>query len=381
MTNLSAESLLALATERVPGFLSLLEGLVIRESPSGDAPRIAHIADFLKGELEQRGGTVTRLGADALGEHLLTRFGDPDGPPLLVLGHMDTVHAVGTLERYPFRIEDWMVRGPGAYDMKAGIAMALHALDVVAAAGGAPRGELQLVISCDEEIGSPSSRTLIEGLARDARAALVLEPCVPGGAMKVARKGTAWYRLTVHGHPAHAGIEPEKGASAVHELARLTMRLLELGDAKAGSTVNVGVVTGGTRGNVVAAEASATIDVRFWKIEEAERIDREVRALHPEDPRCTIELGGGIDRPPLESTPASERLAEVAQRAAQQLGMKLGRGSTGGGSDGNLTSGVGCPTLDGLGPDGGGAHTLDEHVLTADIARRIALMAMLLTEL
>jgi glutamate carboxypeptidase len=186
-----------------------------------------------------------------------------------------------------------------------------------------------------------------------------------------------WYRLTVRGRPAHAGIEPDAGASAVHELAGVTLRLLEFADRAAGTTVNVGVVSGGTRANVVAEEASAQLDVRFWTREEAERLDAAVRALAPTDPRCTLEVQGGIDRMPLEQTPASDLLFEVAKEEAERLGFELERTGTGGASDGNLTSGVGCPTLDGLGPDGGGAHTLDEHVLVADIARRIALLAAL----
>jgi glutamate carboxypeptidase len=365
------------AAERVREFLALLQALVERESPSGDVVRNRQIVALLADEMARRGAVVERYAGDGYGENLVARFpgASSDERPLLVLGHMDTVHPAGTLARFPFRIDGDVVRGPGAYDMKAGLAAALEALSLLAEEGARPRTELCLLVTCDEEVGSPTSRTLIETLAREARAALVLEPSAPGGRVKSRRKGVGWYDLNVRGRPAHAGIEPEAGASAIHEMARLTLELLRLGDGEAGTTLNVGVVSGGTRANVVAEEATARLDVRFWTAEEAERVDRAVRALVCEDPRCTLEVGGGIDRPPLEQTPESDRLFELARAEATRLGFALERAGTGGGSDGNLTSGVGCPTLDGLGPDGGGAHTLDERVLLADIPRRIALLA------
>jgi glutamate carboxypeptidase len=294
---------------------------------------------------------------------------------------MDTVHPVGTLERYPYRVDEGRVRGPGSYDMKGGLAVALEALSLLASRGELPRSDVTLLVTCDEEEGSNSSRDLIAELARSASAALVLEPSAPGGRVKSRRKGISWYMIKVHGRAAHSGIEPEAGASAVHELARQTLRLLALGDSAAGTTVNVGVVGGGTRSNVVAEEAWAQMDVRFWTREEALRVDAAVRALRPEDPRCRIDLEGGIDRMPLEQTEASDHLFRVASEEASRLGFQLERTGTGGGSDGNLTSAVGCPTLDGLGPDGGGAHTLDEHILLADIPRRIALLAGLFRRL
>jgi glutamate carboxypeptidase len=365
------------ADERVPDFLALLEALVVRESPSGDVERNRRVAELLQGEMERRGATVERHHGAGFGDHLLGRVaGEASGErPLLVVGHMDTVHPAGTLERYPFRIDGDRVRGPGTYDMKAGLATALEALSLLAAAGTRPRTDVCLLVTCDEEVGSTTSRGLIESKAREARATLVIEPSAPGGKVKSRRKGVGWYDLTVRGRPAHAGIEPEAGASAVHEMARLTLELLQLADRDAGTTLNVGVTSGGTRANVVAEVARARLDVRFWTREEAERVDRALRTIACEDPRCTLEVGGGIDRLPLEQTPESDRLFEAAKREAAALNFTLERAGTGGGSDGNLTSGVGCPTLDGLGPDGGGAHTLDEHVLLADIPRRIALLA------
>jgi glutamate carboxypeptidase len=374
---------LASAAERLETYLSLLDGLVTRESPTGDVERIGRVAGFLAEEMERRGARVERHPVEGVGVHLVGRWegGAPDGGPLLLVGHMDTVHPVGTLERYPYRVDEGRVRGPGSYDMKGGLAVALEALSLLASRGELPRSDVTLLVTCDEEEGSSSSRDLIAELARSASAALVLEPSAPGGRVKSRRKGISWYMIKVHGRAAHSGIEPEAGASAVHELARQTLRLLALGDSVAGTTVNVGVVGGGTRSNVVAEEAWAQMDVRFWTREEALRVDAAVRALRPEDPRCRIDLEGGIDRMPLEQTEASDHLFRVASEEASRLGFQLERTGTGGGSDGNLTSAVGCPTLDGLGPDGGGAHTLDEHILLADIPRRIALLAGLFRRL
>ena len=335
------------------------------------------LASFLSAELRRRGASLAREPAPGFGEHLVARLGEEVSGGLLLVGHMDTVHARGTLARSPFAVEGERVRGPGTYDMKGGLATVLVALDLLREAGE-PLGGVTLLVTCDEEVGSPTSRTLIERLAREARAAIVLEPCVPGGAAKVRRKGVSGYRVRVEGRPAHAGIEPDRGASAVHELARWTLEALGLEDREAGTRLNVGVVRGGTRSNVVAAEAVAELDVRFWTREEAERVDRGLRRLAAADDRCRIDLEGGVNRWPLERTAESQALYERARAIAEGLGFALGAGSTGGASDGNLTSGVGCPTLDGLGPDGGGAHAADEHILLADVPRRIALVAELL---
>jgi glutamate carboxypeptidase len=371
------------AQARVPAYLALLQDLVTRESPSRDETRCRQLADYLAHELRRVGAKVERHPAPGFGEHLEAHVlgAEQSERPLLVVGHLDTVHAVGTLERNPCRVDSDRIWGPGSYDMKAGIAAAIEALGLLATGGRRPQSDVTLLITCDEEIGSTTSRALIEEKARQARAALVLEPSAPGGKVKASRKGVAVYDLHVRGRPAHAGIEPDAGASAIHELARLTLRLLTLSDKETGTTVNVGVVQGGTRSNVVAEEARAQVDVRFWTSEEAARVDAAVRGLRLEDPRCVLEVGGGIDRPPLERTPESDRLFERAREAGAAAGLTLERTGTGGASDGNLTSGVGCPTLDGLGPDGGGAHTLDEHVLLSDVPRRVALLAALFARL
>lgn len=365
-------------------YLDLLSRLVEIESPSGDASRVRAVADVVVAEAEALGGRVERIGAGDLGEHLSVRFfADAEAPrePLLVMTHMDTVHPVGTLERIPFRSEAGRLRGPGVYDMKGGIAAALEAVKRMKEEDIRPTGPLHLLVTCDEEIGSRSSRALIEDSARAARATLVLEPCVPGGLAKTARKGVAGYDITVHGRPAHAGIEPEAGASAVHELARFINHVVGLANPEIGTTVNVGTVSGGTASNVVAERAAAVVDVRFWTRDEADRMDAAIRAFQPADPRVTIDVEGGINRYALEETDASRLLFEAAQQEAEKIGFALRAGRTGGASDGNFASAVGCPTLDGLGPDGGGAHSMDEHVLLEPLPARLDLITRLMAVL
>jgi glutamate carboxypeptidase len=257
----------------------------------------------------------------------------------------------------------------------------LTALDLLAAQRLVPERDVLFLVTSDEEIGSHTSRALLERHARAARGALVLEPCVPGGAVKTRRKGVGEFRLTVTGVAAHAGVAPQEGASAIHELMGLLERVRALADPAQGTTVNVGVIGGGTRSNVVAEHAHADVDVRVWSAAEAERLTRAIAGLSVSDPRCSLEVGGGVNRGPLERTEASVRLYQVAHEVAAAQGWELGEGSTGGASDGNLISAAGCPTLDGLGPDGGGAHSMDEHVWLADIAPRIALLAGLLLRL
>ena len=372
------------AERRAAEFVELLRALVTTESPTGDEAANLAVADILQEAVVRAGGSVERFPAPGFGVHLVGRFrgtGNNGRPPLLVVGHMDTVHPVGTLARLPFAAKDGRLHGPGIYDMKSGVTASLVALRALADGNGGPGSDVSLLITCDEEWGSPRSRELIESEARRSRAALVVEPSVPGGGVKSRRKGVSAYVLHVGGKAAHAGIEPEAGASAVHEMARQICRICDLADMAAGTTVGVGVVSGGTTENVVADYARCTIDVRFWTADEAERVDAALRESKAFDDRCTLKLDGGINRGPLEKTPESSRLLEQAREFAAELGFELGEGETGGGSDGNITSAVGCPTLDGLGPDGGGAHTLDEHVLLGDIPRRIALMAALLERL
>jgi len=378
----TGEDLLVLrgrANEFVDPCLRMLEALVTVESPSADVDRNLMVAAGLQRELELRGASVERHPGPGYGEHLVARVEGKSGPgpPLLVVGHMDTVWVVGTLARMPFAIEasNDRVCGPGTYDMKGGLAVAITALDLLSLVGCRPAGDLLFLITCDEELGSPTSRELIEEHARRARGALVLEPPVPGGAAKTRRKGAGWFRVNVRGRSAHAGIEPEAGASAVHELIRILEDIRLLADSDKGTTLNVGVIQGGMRANVVAELAHADVDLRFWDAAEADRVEWALRSMRVADPRCALAIEGGVNRGALEVTEASAELFARAREVAAAQGWDLAEGSTGGASDGNLSSAAGCPTLDGLGPDGGGAHSLDEHVRLSDIAPRIAFLA------
>ena len=356
--------------------LAALERLVGAESPSPDKARCDACADEVAALFAQRAGAhVTRHQRSERGDHLEIRVG-AGTKPILLLCHHDTVWPAGTIARLPFRVDGNRVTGPGGYDMKAGIVEAAFALE------GARLARPVIVLSTsDEEIGSNSSRALIEERAREAEAVLVLEPAASGGALKTARKGIADFILEVDGRAAHAGVEPEKGVSAIEEMARQVLALKALADPSRGTTINVGVLTAGTRPNVVPAHARAEIDIRFSSAAEAERIVEAVRALLPVAEGARLRIDGGLDRPPMERGPGTVRLAALAQRLARDLGFKLDETSTGGGSDGNLTAAIGIPTLDGLGPDGGGAHADSEHLLITSWLQRTELLGRLLEAL
>lgn len=388
-----ADDVLADARELQPRLHELIRRLVEVESPTGDVEANQRVADIFQWALEARGMTVARRPAPGYGEHLVARLPAgaspepnrrggadeaPDPRPVLVLGHMDTVHPLGTLGTLPFEQRGDTLRGPGVFDMKGGWACFLAALDLLAARGSGPSAPLLVLVTADEEVGSPTSRSLIEEAGRSCRACLVLEPSLPGGAVKLRRKGTGEGVLTVTGKAAHAGIEPEAGASAIHEMARQILAVLALADPEKETHVNVGLVRGGTGANVVAARAEASVDFRFWTREEAERLEAGMAALAAVDPGCTVRLEGGVNRLALEPSPGSEAMYALARTLVEEMGMELGAGGTGGASDGNLTAAVGCPTLDGLGPEGGGAHSRDEHILVDRLPHRVALLARLL---
>jgi glutamate carboxypeptidase len=297
---------------------------------------------------------------------------------VLILGHYDTVWEVGTLDRRPVRRDGDRLYGPGVFDMKAGLAIGMLALRAIAETPSAWPGRVSFLITSDEETGAATSRSVIEDEALRSQAVLVLEPSLPGGALKTSRKGCGEFVLRVSGNPAHAGIEPERGASAISELARQIPRIEALQDAAAGTTVNVGVVRGGSRTNVIPESAEAAIDVRVASAGEAARVAGALRALTPVDARTRLAVSGGIDRPPMERSAGVAALFAHAKAVAADLGRTLGEGGTGGGSDGNLTAASGVPTLDGLGAVGGGAHAADEHVTIADLPWRAALIAGLL---
>ena len=369
--------------------LESLEKLVRAESPSLDKALCDACAEEVADLFIQRtGGRMVWHRNSERGDVLEVRIargegsadpgeaGDRGRRGILVLCHHDTVWDAGTIERLPFRVEGDRVTGPGCYDMKAGIVQTAFALE-----GARPRLPVTVLSTPDEEIGSGVSRPLIEDRARQSVAVLVLEPATSGGAIKTARKGIADYAIRVHGRAAHAGVEPEKGLSAIEELARVVLRLKALADRSMGTTINVGVVRGGTRPNVVAAFAEAEVDVRFAVRSEMERVLPAIQGLKPELDGVRIEVEGGLDRPPMERSEGVARLARLAQQLARELGFELRESSTGGGSDGNFTAALGVPTLDGLGPDGGGAHADSEHLLVSSWIQRTQLLQRLLERL
>jgi glutamate carboxypeptidase len=360
--------------------MTALARLVEHESPSGDKGALDALARVLAERLGARGGDVAVLANARGGDHVVARYGGAarSAAPALVLGHFDTVWPQGTLSGRPVRVEDGRGFGPGIFDMKAGLVVFEFAVGAVRALGiSLPRPVVALFTS-DEEIGSPSSRPLIEDHARRSAYALVLEPPLAGGRLKTARKGVGRFTLAIEGRAAHAGVEPENGVSAVFELARQVLHLHDLADPAAGTTLNIGVVQGGTTPNVVAARATAEVDVRAGTRAEALRIDEAIRALRPITPGARVRVSGGFNRPPMERSAAIAALFRQAQRIGRALGLELDEGATGGGSDGNFTAALGVPTLDGLGAAGAGAHAEDEHIVIASLPERAALLAALL---
>jgi glutamate carboxypeptidase len=360
--------------------LETVETLVRLESPTTDKAAVDRCGVELAARLEAIGGRVTRLTRPHRGDHLLAEFGC-GASQILLLGHFDTVWPIGQLDRMPVAQADGRLHGPGVFDMKAGIALGMLATRALVQTSTPLSRRIVMLWTTDEEIGSESSRAAIEDEARRSDAVLVLEPSLPGGALKTARKGCGGYEVIVRGIAAHAGIEPQKGASAVQELAHQILRINGFQDLARGVSVNVVQVSGGVRSNVIPDEARAIVDVRFPDAAAAADIDMALKNLAPVDARTTIECRGGIDRPPLERTASVVRLYERAQDVARALGQELHEGSTGGGSDGNFTAALGVPTLDGLGAIGDGAHALHEYVDVDTLPDRAALVAGLMVSL
>lgn len=354
--------------------LALLRDLVEIESPTG-SPGVRAVSERVAAELVALGGVAA---FDEAG-HLRVDFAG-EGAPLVLLAHSDTVWREGTLARLPFRVDGPRAHGPGAYDMKAGLVAIVEALHLARAAGAPPHRALRVLVTADEEVGSVSAHPAIAAAAAGAAAALVLEPCLPGGGVKTWRKGIGRFRLTVHGRAAHAGTQPSPGVSAIEELAHQVVRLHALGDIATGVSVNVGVVSGGTAENVIAERAEALIDVRIARHDQMAPVESSLRALAPVHRDARHELAGDWTRPPLEASAGSELLFAAAARHARDLGFALQQGGSGGGSDGNLIGALGVPVLDGLGPDGAGAHAEHEHVLLDSIPQRAALLARLLAD-
>ncbi|MGH7465592.1 MAG: M20 family metallopeptidase, partial [Longimicrobiales bacterium] len=359
--------------------LDTIAALVAAESPTHDKAAVDACGRALQERLERSGARVTRIPQHACGDQLKAEWGAGDRQ-LLILGHFDTVWDVGQLAVMPLREDDGRLHGPGVFDMKAGISLGIQAVRAMNATRRLA-ARVVMLLTTDEETGSDHSRALIEEEARRSAAVLVLEPSLPGGAAKTSRKGCGEYELIVHGIAAHAGIDPLKGASAIRELARQILRIEDIQDLDNGISLNAGIISGGTRGNVVPDLARAVIDVRVPTMTDAAAVDARLRALSPELPGTSLEWRGSIDRPPLERSDDVIRLYQVARQVAAELGHPLGEGGTGGGSDGNFTAALGIPTLDGLGATGDGAHALHEHVVIADLPWRAALVAGLLARL
>jgi len=342
-----------------PWLLETIEALVRLESPSTDKAAVDRCGAELARRLTAAGGRVERVPQVERGDHVRAVF--PGGPTqVLVLGHYDTVWPVGQIERMPLVERDGRLHGPGIFDMKSGIAVAILAARAMRGTPRATPPTIVMLWTTDEEIGSATSRALIE---REARAS---------------RKGCGEFELVVHGISAHAGLDPGTGASAIHELARQIIAIEAIQDLPRGISVNVGVIAGGSRANVVAAEARATIDVRVPAMADVARVESALAGLSPELRGTRLELRGGVDRPPLERSDRVVRLYELAKGIAADLGRTLGEGGAGGGSDGNFTAAAGVPTLDGLGPAGDGAHAAHEHVIVDDLAWRAALVCELI---
>lgn len=387
MTRDAAHRLRDYFQQRRRDVLALVRELVERESPSGDGAGSREVVRLLESEARRIGvvHTVELIPApDDYGQHLRVSAFDGDAGAngtTLILGHTDTVHPRGTLRQRPWREEDGRIYGPGIFDMKAACAVALEALRALSAEALVPSRPVVLLLTCDEETGSESGRALVEEEARRAASVLVLEPPAPVRRVKTERKGTAHFTLAVEGRAAHAGLEPEKGVSAVLELARQIERLHAMNAPERGTTVNVGVIRGGTQSNVVPAGASAEIDVRFSTNSEAERISQAIASLRPFDERVKLDVRGGINRPPLERSAAVAELYARAREVAALLDYELGEASVGGASDGNFAAAVGAAVLDGLGIEGDGAHAAHEHIVAQDIVGRGTLLAALIASL
>ena len=351
------------------------------ESPSDDKASTDRFADFLSEFVRGRINChIEVLEQPGYGNHVRAAIGPAgSGKPIVLLGHFDTVWPLGTLAGMPFRVDAGRAYGPGAFDMKSGLVMGIEALSALQRLDmlTAP---IVFLFTSDEELGSPSSREHIEREARHSRATLVLEPAA-GRSLKTSRKGVGFFRVQVDGLAAHAGSNPELGVSAIEEMARLILDLHSLNDTSTGTTVNVGVLRGGTRPNVTAASATADVDLRIRTADEARRLEETILGLQAHNPKARVTVTGGINRPPMERTPGVAAMYELATKAAAGIGLEVSEASVGGGSDANFVTPLGVPVMDGLGGVGDGAHATNEHVLVESLTTRSALIAALIREL
>ena len=356
--------------------IQLLRGLVEMESPTFEKALVDDVGRFLVAHFQKLGFAIRTFPQAERGDHFLATRGE--GSQVLVLLHFDTIWSRGDVAQRPFRIEDGRAYGPGAFDMKGGIAILSAALEGMAALGQRVQGRLAILCTSDEEVGSGTSRPLIERLGRESRCVLVPEPAPEPNAVITSRKGVGNSFVTIHGRAAHAGRDHAKGVSALVEAAHHILFLQGRTDYGRGTTVNVGYARGGTRVNVVPDRIELGVDFRFTTGEEGERVAAVIPGLRPVNPAARLEVSGGVNRPPLERAQGVFGLLETAKAGARDLGLELRECSTGGGSDGNFTAALGIPTLDGLGVAGDGAHALHEHVLIEELPRRAALLGNLL---
>jgi glutamate carboxypeptidase len=382
-TVVSAENPLVTGIAELREWQALLMKFVECESPSHDKALVDKFGTLVAAEFEQLGGAVRFYPQQDFGSVLQIDFNPtPRKKPLLLLGHLDTVYEAGTLAQMPCHVSNGKMFGPGVFDMKGGIVMMLLAIEFLQSTLGRLPRPVTVLLNPDEEIGSEVSRKITERLAKKSQAVLVLEPSAgPVGACKTARKGVGDYKIRVKGISSHAGLDFEKGANAITELARQLTKVSGFTDLKRGTTVNLGVVRGGTRTNVVPEFAEAEVDIRVTSQKEAARLERQFNALRPRNRRCKLEITGGLNRAPFERSPAVVALYEHARELALELGFPLFETAVGGGSDGNFTAALGIPTLDGLGAVGEGAHAAHESVVLAEIPRRAALLARLIETL
>jgi glutamate carboxypeptidase len=366
--------------ERRNAIVETIRQMVEIESPTDNKQGVDRLGRWLAQKFDAMGGHSKFHRVAEFGDHLQVDFpGRERRPPVLLLGHLDTVYPMGTLAKMPAQVRDGRLWGPGALDMKSGIGFMLYAIDSLRDSDGTLPRAVSLLLVSDEEIGSDSSRRITEELAKKCGAVLVLEPAFGlKGAVKTSRKGVGDYTVKVTGVAAHAGLDPGHGQNAIVELARQIERISKFGDLKRGMTVNVGVVQGGTRSNVVPDQASAVVDVRIAHMADAKMIDRKLRGLKAVNRKCKLSVSGGLNRPPMERTNGVAGLFKQASSLAKQLGWKLEEAAVGGGSDGNLTAALGIPTLDGLGGVGEGAHASHESIVIAEVPRRTALVAGLI---
>lgn len=360
--------------ERTEALVALTQRLVAIESPSTNKAAVDRVGAAVAEELRQLGAIVTVDEQTTAGNNVIGQWGFGRGG-ILLLCHMDTVHDIGGLARNPLRIAEGKLYGPGVQDMKASIAMALTALATLREKRQWPSRPVTALFTSDEEIGSDSSRAVIERLAKDAALVLCLEPCLSDGALKTWRKGVGDFEIIARGKATHAGADHENGRNAIEELAHHILAIQQLTDYEKGTTLNVGVIRGGTRSNVVPDEARLHVDMRAKTPEEAERVTQWMKALRPKLEGVTLEVTGGLNRPPMPHNDTMKATFARAQQIATNLGLKIGEGGTGGGSDANFVAPLGVPLLDGLGPLGNGAHSEREHVVIASLPERTALLA------